>query len=141
MSIASLTRVVPFSAAHRYFRPNWTPERNESVFGLCAREHGHGHSYRCFVTVTGPVHAETGMLIDLAELDRILAEEVRAPLDHRHLNHDVPEFAFGKQIPTAEALAVYIWRRVAPRLPEPVRLTCIRVEEDWDLFAEYRGDA
>ncbi len=141
MGIAHLTRVVAFSAAHRYYRPEWSPERNESVFGLCAREHGHGHSYRCRVTVSGPVDPQTGMLIDLAELDRILQEEVRDPLDHRHLNHDVPEFGYGRQIPTAEALAVYIWQRIAPRLPEPVRLERVRVEEDWDLFAEYRGNA
>lgn len=81
------------------------------------------------------------MLMDLAELDAILQEEVREPLDHRHLNHDVPEFAPGRQIPTAEALAVYLWRRVGSRLPDSVRLHCVRVQEDSDLYAEYHGEA
>lgn len=141
MATARLTRTVGFSAAHRYFRPAWTPERNAEVFGLCAREHGHGHNYRCAVTVTGRVSEETGMLVNLPLLDRILDEEVRRPLDHRHLNHDVPEFAFGRQIPTAEALAVWVWERVAPRLPGGVRLTSVRIEEDAHLYAEYVGDA
>lgn len=140
MATARLTRVVAFSAAHRYYRPAWTPERNAEVFGLCAREHGHGHNYRCAVTVTGPIAEETGMLLNLTLLDRILDEEVRRPLDHRHLNHDVPEFAFGRQVPTAEALAAWVWRRVAPRLPAPVRLHAVRIEEDDHLSAECVGD-
>jgi 6-pyruvoyltetrahydropterin/6-carboxytetrahydropterin synthase len=141
MPSARLTRVVDFSAAHRYFRPEWTAERNARVFGLCARDHGHGHNYRCAVTVAGPVSEETGMLVDLEAFDRVLEEEVRRPLDHRHLNHDVPEFAYGRQIPTAEALALWVWRRVLPRLPAGVRLHAVRIEEDPHLYAEYVGDA
>lgn len=141
MPASRLTRVVRFSAAHRYYRPEWTPERNAQVFGLCAREHGHGHTYACAVTVAGPVDAETGMVIDLAALDGLLQREVRDPLDHRHLNHDVPEFAFGRTIPTAEALAVWVWERLTPQLPAGVRLQAVRIAEDDDLFAEYRGDA
>lgn len=141
MAHARLTRVVAFSAAHRYFRPEWSPERNAEVFGACAREHGHGHSYRCHVTVSGPVADDTGMVMALETLDRLLREEVRERLDHRHLNHDVPEFAFGRTIPTAEALAVYVWERVARRLPPEVRLHAVRIEEDHDLYAEYVGDA
>ncbi|HET7038694.1 MAG TPA: 6-carboxytetrahydropterin synthase [Gemmatimonadales bacterium] len=141
MPTGRLTRVVSFSAAHRYFRPDWTAERNAEVFGRCAGEHGHGHNYRCAVTVTGPVSDETGMIVDLGLLDRVLDEEVRRPLDHRHLNHEVAEFAYGRQIPTVEALAMWVWRRVAPRLPTGVRLHTVRVEEDPHLYAEYVGDA
>ena len=141
MPVARLTRVVRFSAAHRYYRPDWTPEENARVFGLCAREHGHGHTYRCAVTVAGAVSAATGMVMDLAALDRLLAEEVRETLDHRHLNHDVPEFAFGHTVPTAEAIAVWVWHRLAPRLPPGARLHAVRIEEDDDLFAEFLGDA
>jgi len=140
MSVARLTRVVRFSAAHRYYRPDWTPEENARAFGLCAREHGHGHNYRCAVTVTGAVSAATGMVMDLTALDRLLAETVREPLDHRHLNHDVPEFAFGRTVPTAEAIAVWVWRRLEPRLPPDVRLHAVRIEEDDDLFAEFFGE-
>lgn len=141
MSVARLTRVVRFSAAHRYYRPDWGPEENARAFGLCAREHGHGHNYRCAVTVSGEVATDTGMVMDLAALDRLLAAEVREPLDHRHLNHDVAEFAYGRAIPTAEAIAVWVWQRLGPRLPPDVRLHAVRIEEDDNLFAEFLGEA
>lgn len=140
MPRANLTRVVRFSAAHRYFRPDWSPEENTHAFGRCAREHGHGHNYRCAVTVTGPLADDTGMVMDLAALDRMLVTEVHEPLDHRHLNLDVPEFAYGKVVPTAEALAVWVWRRLEPRLPQGVRLLAVRIEEDDDLYADYFGE-
>ncbi len=141
MPTARLTRVIRFDAAHRYYRPGWSPERNAEVFGACANEHGHGHSYQCFVTVSGPVSDDTGMLVDLGKLDRILEEEVRRPFDHRHLNHDVPAFAFGKTIPTVEALSVYVWERVSLRLPGTVKLHSVRIQEAPDLYAEYQGEA
>jgi 6-pyruvoyltetrahydropterin/6-carboxytetrahydropterin synthase len=140
MATARLTRVVRFSAAHRYHRPDWSAEDNARAFGLCAREHGHGHNYRCAVTVSGLVRDDTGMLMDLAALDGLLESEVRAPLDHRHLNLDVPDFAYGRAIPTAEALAVWVWRRLAARLPHGVRLHGVRITEDDDLYAEYFGE-
>lgn len=139
MAIAYLTRAVAFSAAHRYFKPAWSAERNAAVFGACANEHGHGHTYRCEVTVRGPVDPDTAMVVDLAALDRILQEEVVARYDHRHLNHDAPEFAFGAIVPTGEALCLEIWRRVAARLPGGCALSCVRVQEDANLWSEYRG--
>ena len=137
---ARLTRTVTFSAAHRYFRPDWSLEENARVFGACAGEHGHGHTYRCRVTVSGAIAAGTGMLVDLRVLDQILEQEVLARFDHRHLNLEVAEFAFGREIPTAEALAVHVWNRVAPRLPQDVRLHAVRIEEEPNLYAEYLGD-
>ncbi len=72
MARASLTRRVTFAAAHRYRRPEWSNERNTEVFGLCARENYHGHSYVCDLTVTGEIDDTTGFIIDLGDLDRIL---------------------------------------------------------------------
>jgi 6-pyruvoyltetrahydropterin/6-carboxytetrahydropterin synthase len=40
-----VTRRVHFSAAHRLFRPEWSPERNADVFGACSNPHWHGHNY------------------------------------------------------------------------------------------------
>ena len=139
MATVRLTRVVPFSAAHRYFRPEWSEARNREVFGACAREHGHGHRYECAVTVAGSPDRETSMVMDLDTLDRVLQQEVTDRLDHRHLNHDVPEFAFGETVPTVEALAVYVWSRIAPRIPNGLRLERVRVQEDASLYADYDG--
>jgi 6-pyruvoyltetrahydropterin/6-carboxytetrahydropterin synthase len=141
MTLVRLTRAVRFSAAHRYFRPEWSLERNTAEFGACSSEHGHGHAYECHVTVAGEVAPQTDMVVNLRELDTILREEVVNRFDHKHLNYDVPEFAFGNTIPTCEALAVHIWGRVQSRLRHGLRLEAIRVQEDPFLYAEYRGEA
>ncbi len=135
---ASLTRRVVFAAAHRYHRPEWDAARNEAVFGLCARPHYHGHTYVCDVTVVGPIHEASGMIVDLARFDRVLADEVQRPLDHRNLNLDVPEFADGREIPTGENLARWILERVQRALGEAadgVRVSEVRVAEDDRLWA------
>lgn len=80
------------------------------------------------------------MVFQLRRLDDILRAQVLEPLDHQHLNYAVPEFAYGGQIPTVEALAVYLWNRLAPCLPGGVELHCVRVQEDPDLYAEYFGE-
>jgi len=140
MTTVHLTRVVTFAAAHRYFRPSWSTEQNAAVFGACAGQHGHGHTYECRITVRGEVNNETSMIVSLRDLDRIIDEEVKHRFDHRHINYEVPDFEFGKQIPTVEALAVFIWNQIASRLPADVKLEVVRVQEDPALFAEYRGE-
>jgi 6-pyruvoyltetrahydropterin/6-carboxytetrahydropterin synthase len=134
-----LTRRVTFAAAHRYRRPEWSQERNEQVFGLCARESYHGHSYTCDVTVSGALEATTGFVIDLGLLDRILATEVRERFDHRNINLDVPEFADGKRIPTGEELAAFIFERVQAALGATTRVVEVTVAEDATLSASFRA--
>ena len=101
MPLISLTRRVTFAAAHRYRRADWSEARNREVFGACAHLNYHGHSYRCEVTVRGPLDEETGFVIDLGLLDRILQREVHDRFDHCNINLDVPEFAEGRLIPAA----------------------------------------
>jgi 6-pyruvoyltetrahydropterin/6-carboxytetrahydropterin synthase len=140
MHTIRLTRVVAFSAAHRYFRPEWSDARNREVFGACANEHGHGHNYECHVTIAGPLDDETGMVMDLRDLDQLLREEITNRLDHRFLNYAVPEFAPGRKIPTSEEVAVYLWRRLGPRMPAGVTLLRVRVHEGRSLYAEVNGE-
>jgi 6-pyruvoyltetrahydropterin/6-carboxytetrahydropterin synthase len=139
MPQAFLTRRVRFAAAHRYFRADWSDERNREVFGACSNPHGHGHNYRLDVTVQAPVDAQTGFSADLAQLDAVLHEEVVRPLDHQHLNHVVPEFAAGS-IPTCENILLWLWPRIAGRVQPGVRLHRLRLHEDDDLFVDYHGD-
>jgi 6-pyruvoyltetrahydropterin/6-carboxytetrahydropterin synthase len=75
MAVA-LTRTVEFRAVHRLYRPDWSEPRNRETFGPLSEAPGHAHDYRCAVTVSGPVDDRMGMVVDLAELDRILQEEV-----------------------------------------------------------------
>lgn len=139
MASAQLSRRVAFAAAHRYHRPEWTDEHNRAVFGACAHPNAHGHGYTCTVTVAGAIDPVTGMVIDLALLDRILAEEVVARFDHRNINLDLAEFADGALVPTGENLARFIYERVAARLPGPVTLVRVTVHEDATLGASYEG--
>src|SRR5687768_4603410 len=119
MPVAQLIRRVRFAAAHRYRRPNWSEERNVEVFGLCARPNYHGHNYTCSVTVEGPVDPVTGMVVDLAVLDRVLEAEIVSRFDHRNINLEVPEFAEGRLVPTGENLATFILERVQLALGAP----------------------
>ena len=135
-----LTRRVTFAAAHRYRHPDWSEERNQRVFGLCARESYHGHSYVCDVTVTGTLDPSTGMIVDLGLIDRVLATEVRDRFDHRNINIDVPEFAEGQRIPTGEELARFIFERVERALGNGARVVRVTLAEDATLSATYEAD-
>jgi 6-pyruvoyltetrahydropterin/6-carboxytetrahydropterin synthase len=137
--VAYLTRTVEFTATHRYFKPEWSAARNAEAFGASVASHN--HAYRCAVTLAGAVDPATGMAADLANLDRILADEVVARFAGRDINRDIPKYAPGRTLPTGEALCLDIWNRVAARLPAGCRLTSVRVEEDPSLYAEYRGEA
>ena len=137
-TMISLTRVLSFSASHRMYRPDWSLEENERQFGAVSRYHS--HQYECAVTVSGPLDPVTGMIMDLVELDRILAEEVTQRLDGRTLNTDLPELASGRPLPTCEALVSILYPRIAGRLPPGLRLERVRVAEDPTLYAESSGE-
>ncbi|HEX6317005.1 MAG TPA: 6-carboxytetrahydropterin synthase [Gemmatimonadaceae bacterium] len=134
MATAQLVRRVRFAAAHRYWKPEWSEERNAAVFGLCARPNYHGHTYTCAVTVEGTIDESTGMVVDLGLVDRVLATEVTDRFDHRNINLDVPEFAEGRLVPTGENLARFIFDRVQGALGT-VRVRSVQVDEDETLSA------
>jgi 6-pyruvoyltetrahydropterin/6-carboxytetrahydropterin synthase len=135
-----LTRRVRFSAAHRYYRPEWDEARNREVFGPCANPHGHGHNYLLEVTVEAPVDPLTGFSVDLPALDALLRREVVEPLDHQHLNHAVAAFAAGGLIPTTENIVGWVWTRLVARLPGGARLVRLRLHENEDFYVEYAGE-
>lgn len=139
MTIASLTRAVRFSAAHRYWRPDWTEAENRRVFGACANPVGHGHDYVLEVTVRGAVDPDTGFSADLGALDAMLRREVVEPLDHQHINHAVAAFREGGRIPTCENLLAWLWDRIAPAVPGGAQLQRLRLREGLDLWVDYDG--
>jgi 6-pyruvoyltetrahydropterin/6-carboxytetrahydropterin synthase len=139
MPRARLTRTVRFAAAHRYYRADWSDERNRAVFGACANPHGHGHNYRLEVSVEAEVDRETGFSADLAALDVLLRERVVAPLDHQHLNHVVPEFAAGTQ-PTCENILIWLWPQLVAGMGAGMQLRRLRLHEDDALYVDYYGD-
>ncbi|MFL5449381.1 MAG: 6-carboxytetrahydropterin synthase [Gemmatimonadales bacterium] len=135
---ASLTRTVNFRATHRFYRPDWTDAKNREVFGPLTEPPGHGHDYQCAVTVVGSM-SPSGMLVDLGLLDRILDEEVVQPLAGKHLNLDLSVFAYGQILPTCEAIAAYLFPRIAARLPKDVALERVRIMEDPTLYGDCTG--
>ncbi|HET8622194.1 MAG TPA: 6-carboxytetrahydropterin synthase [Gemmatimonadales bacterium] len=130
----TLTRTVTFHALHRLYRLEWSAERNREVFGPLSEEPPHAHDYQCAVTVSADGGAPPDLLVDLALLDAILADEIVTPFHGRYLNRDVP--AFAQTLPTCEALAAHCYRRIAARLPPGVRLERVRVSEDPTLHAD-----
>ena len=69
-----LTRRVTFAAAHVLRRAEWDEERNRAVFGACAGDHG--HNYVLEVSVAGEPDPETGMVVNLRDLDLVVREAV-----------------------------------------------------------------
>jgi len=136
--IVHLTRVVEFTAGHEIRRADWTADQNTRHFGRAATLHT--HTYQCHVTVSGPLDAARGGILRLGDLDALLAREVTDRFGGRTIPEGAPEFGPGGWLSTGEALAVYVWGRIAPELPAGVRLRAVRVQEGPHLYSEYRGE-
>lgn len=132
-----LHRTVGFRASHRFYKPEWSEAKNRARFGWTSDEPGHAHDYRCTVTVTGHPGGAPDLVMDLPLLDRILADEVTGPLEGKHINLDLPEFAYGRLLPTCEGLARYLFERIAPRIPAGAELLRVVVAEDETLAGEW----
>jgi 6-pyruvoyltetrahydropterin/6-carboxytetrahydropterin synthase len=131
------TRRFEFSASHRYWRDDWSAERNQRTFGKCTSPYGHGHNYTLDVTVAGQADLITGMVMNMTDLKAIVGE-VLEQFDHRYLNEDTPYFK--ECLPTTENIVRVLWRLLAPRIPEGVALARLRLYEMSDLWAEYAGE-
>lgn len=137
-----LSRQEHFNAAHKLFNPEWSREKNEEVFGPCANENWHGHNFVLIVTVKGKPLPDTGFIMDLKKLSRLMRNEVTSKLDHKNLNIDVP-FMKGKMAST-ENLVYEIWNILAPRVVEEsnnnAQLHCVKLFETPRNFVEYYGE-
>ena len=129
-------RRMTFNAAHRLFNQDWSDEKNAQVFGKCNSPNYHGHNYVLETWLEGELNPDTGYVIDLGDLKQILKEEVHDPFDHRNLNLDTEEF---KNVnPTAENIAIVIYRKLKKRLPNYLLL--VRLYETENNFVEYSED-
>lgn len=115
-----ITQAFRFEAAH--LLPN-VPERHR-----CRRLHG--HSYRVELRLEGPVDPVTGFVVDFFEIEAAFGPLLER-LDHFYLN-DVE----GLENPTAENIAIWIFDRVRPKLPQ---VASVIVFETPDCWAEYDG--
>jgi 6-pyruvoyltetrahydropterin/6-carboxytetrahydropterin synthase len=135
-----ITRKAEFSASHLCRVTGWPDEKNIEIYGQAANPNGHGHNYVLEVTIAGEPDPVTGMILDLKELKTILEDEVIEPMDHRFLNYEVPPF--DRVVPTAENIAVEIWKRLSPKLSGAGngRLHRVRLYETADLYVDITAE-
>jgi len=133
-----ITRRETFNAAHRLFKPEWDDQKNFDVFGKCSNPKWHGHNYVLYVTVKGEVDPETGFLINLKDLSKVINQFVIEELDHKNMNLEV-DFMAGR-ITSTENLAIGIWDQLeSPISKLGATLHCVRVFETEKNSVEYFG--
>ena len=132
-----VSRKAHFNAAHRLYRPDWSFEKNDAIFGLCNNPNFHGHNYELIVSVTGEIDPETGFVIDVKVLKDLIKSEIEDAFDHKNLNIEVPEF---KNLnPTAENIAVVIWDKLRPHIDNSKDLEVVLYETPRN-FVTYVGN-
>lgn len=110
-----------FEAAH--FLPN-VPEGHK-----CGRLHG--HSYVVRLHLIGDIDPSKGWFIDFGDV-KVKFRPILDQLDHHYLN----EIA-GLENPTAEVIAMWIWDKVKPILPQ---LFEVELKETCTCAVYYQGE-
>jgi len=132
----TVSRKAHFNAAHRLHNKNWSDEKNHKVFGKCNYQNYHGHNYELIVSVTGKINPETGYVMDMGELKKIIKNEIEERLDHKNLNLDIPHFS--NNIPSAENICIYIFNILRDNIDAQYKIS-IRLYETPRNFVEYSG--
>ena len=136
MAKVTVGRKVHFNAAHRLHHPDWTPEKNQEVFGLCNNENYHGHNYDLIVKVTGEPDPDTGFVYDMKRLKDLVMRHVLQKFDHKNLNLDTEEFQ--NLNPTAENIAIVIWKILRKEIDQAFDLNVVVYETERN-FVEFGG--
>jgi 6-pyruvoyltetrahydropterin/6-carboxytetrahydropterin synthase len=134
--VCTLTKVYHFSAAHRLNSKKYSDEENRRIFGKCNNPKGHGHDYYVEVKVTGNIDPDTGMIMNLGDLDRIM-KEIIDELDHTRLDIEIPYFR--EFTPSGENIVRYIWIRLQPKIDKG-KLLHLKLWETSDNYFEYFED-
>jgi 6-pyruvoyltetrahydropterin/6-carboxytetrahydropterin synthase len=134
-----ITRRERFNAAHRLFREDWTDEKNLEVFGKCSNPNWHGHNYIMYITVKGAVSNETGFVVNLKDLSKIINSRIIDKIDHKNLNLEV-DFMKNRIVST-ENIAIAIWEELEEEIRQiGADLHCIKIVETENNFVEYYGN-
>lgn len=124
-----LTLKSPFSAAHFYQQSQWDDKKNQTEFGRCYTQYGHGHNYTLEVGFhVSPNHWEQ----EKSQLQGILAQ-LTGKLDHEHLNFVIPEFK--NTIPTTENIALYFLNKLKEQV-KAESLSYLRLYEMDTIWTE-----
>lgn len=138
MKTVYITRRETFNAAHKLWREDWSEEKNWEVFGKCSNQNWHGHNFEIYVTVKGIPNRDTGFVINLKDLSKIIKEKVIEPLDHKNLNLDVP-FLSG-MLASTENVVIQVWEEIKKPIEESGgELVKIKLVETENNYVEYFG--
>ena len=111
------------------------------VFGVCSSPNYHGHNFRLQVTVRGAPDPQTGLVIDMNLLGKIIRQHVIDRVDHKNLNLEVDFLK--DRIASCETIVEEFWKILDPqvrRIAPLARLHSLRLRETENNFVEYLGD-
>ncbi len=123
-----------FNSAHRLLNSSWSEEKNEQIFGKCYNPNYHGHNYDLIVKLTGEVDPETGYVMDMKILSKLIRQHIISKFDHKNLNEDTEEFRHLN--PTAENIVVVIYNILRPLIDQnlDIKITLYETERNYTQF-------
>ena len=127
-----LTRRYRFCASHRLHAASLSEGDNARIYGKCNNPFGHGHDYVLEVTIAGTPDPQTGLIVPISKLDRLVQEAILRLFAHSNINLDVPQFA--RLVPTTENLVLVITKLLEQNWKAylsgfPVRLDRVHIQE------------
>jgi 6-pyruvoyltetrahydropterin/6-carboxytetrahydropterin synthase len=124
------------SASHRLHADALSEEQNRAAYGKCNNPHGHGHNYVVEVLVGGDAGPETGMVVNLEDVDGVVGARVLDRFDHANLNLDP---LFRERVPTTENFCRAVFGLLKDALLA-AELEYVRVEETENNFFDCYGE-
>ena len=130
-----LTKQYKFCAAHKYWNNDWSDQKNIEVFDEDIKVHG--HNYALSITVKGQIDDDSGFIIDIKKLNKIVSKYIIDIFDHSQIEKDINWFK-NKQ-PSTENMVFFMWNEIVDRIPSGAILHCIKLRETPTIFSEYYG--
>ena len=130
-----LTKQYKFCAAHKYWNDDWSDQKNREVFDEDIKIHG--HNYILSITVKGTINNDSGFIVDIKKLNKIVFENIIDIFDHSQIEKDINWFK-DKQ-PSTENMLIFMWNEIVDRIPSGAILHCIKLRETPTIFSEYYG--
>ena len=130
-----LTKQYKFCAAHKYWNDNWSDQKNIEVFDEDVKVHG--HNYTLSITVKGKIDNDSGFIVDIKKLNKIVSKYIIDIFDHSQIEKDIDWFK-NKQ-PSTENMIFFMWNEIVDRIPSGAILHCIKLRETPTIFSEYYG--
>ena len=97
------------------------------------QDSSHGHAYELWVALKGPIPSDTGQIIDLQKLDKIVNHEILQRWEQTNLSHDS---LFSHSPVTDVSLAKKCWTLLKPHLSSP-SLAHISISQQSETFATF----